>query len=83
MYRLQILELVTITKHQVLIRPATAPGNKISKIKDDSLSPRLWSEDSHTYLCPDTVSLFEGATASSKAPGDYNCLPLVTWRGGL
>jgi hypothetical protein len=39
MYRLQILELVTITKRQVLVRPATAPGNKISKIKDDSLFP--------------------------------------------
>lgn len=70
MDRLQILELETITEHQVLIRPATVPGIKISKIKGDSLSPRLWSEDSHTYLCPYTVSLSEGAAVSSKVLGD-------------
>lgn len=46
-------------------------------------SPRLWSEDSHTYLCPYTVSLFEGAAASSKALGDCICLPLVTMEGRI
>lgn len=81
-YRLQILELKTFTKDQVLIRPNTAPGKKIAKMKGDRWLPRLWGEGSHTALCPHTASQSE-VLLPSTALGDCLCLPLVTMEGWI